>query len=241
MLEHNPEVVGGPDESAQQPSTAPSQESVVPTSDSPAVPPSTKPEWLKEKYKSVEDQAKAYVELEKRMGEFKGAPQDGYSFDNLPQGLSKDDPLIQGFANTFKDMNFSQEGFEKVIGKFVELAATPEDVSPERLMQELGPDGKHVLERVDNWMSNFSEEDQATIRNWKMSAADIKTLDAIRAGRSPSRAPTASEFQPIQSYESAKSVEAERVKNWNRYVNEPAYREDITERWERALLREQKK
>src|SRR5258707_1267783 len=28
-----------------------------------------RPEWLKDKYKSVEDQAKAYAELEKRLGE----------------------------------------------------------------------------------------------------------------------------------------------------------------------------
>ena len=36
------------------------------------------PEWFKaDKYKSIADQAKAYTELEKRFGGFKGAPKDG--------------------------------------------------------------------------------------------------------------------------------------------------------------------
>lgn len=35
------------------------------------------PEWFKaDKYKSIADQAKAYTELEKRFGGFKGAPKD---------------------------------------------------------------------------------------------------------------------------------------------------------------------
>ena len=38
------------------------------------------PEWFKaDKYKSIADQAKAYTELEKRFGGFKGAPKEGYS------------------------------------------------------------------------------------------------------------------------------------------------------------------
>lgn len=37
-----------------------------------------RPEWFKgDKYGSVADQAKAYVDLEKRFGSFNGAPKDG--------------------------------------------------------------------------------------------------------------------------------------------------------------------
>ena len=49
------------------------------------------PEWFKaDKYKTVSDQAKAYVELESKFGGFKGAPKEGkyevegFNFDDNP-------------------------------------------------------------------------------------------------------------------------------------------------------------
>jgi hypothetical protein len=249
--EINPEIVNAPNESSQEQAPAANLES-VPTDSATLATPEWKwadeilgkgprPEFLKEKYGSVEDQAKAYLELEKRMGEFKGAPKDGYKFDNLPDGFSAEDPLLQGFSETFKEMNLSQEGFERVIGKFVELANVDNTVvSNENLMRELGADGKMIMDRVDNWMSNFSEQDQKTIRSWGMSAEDIRALDAIRAGRSPSRAPTTHEAESRYVYETAKHVEAEKNANWARYTRDDAYREEITRRWTDALLREGK-
>ena len=65
-----------------------------------------RPEWLKDKYKSVSDQAKSYVELEKRLGEFRGAPKDGYDLSSV-EGLS-DDPMVKHFAETFKELNLSR-------------------------------------------------------------------------------------------------------------------------------------
>ena len=249
--ELNPEIINAPEESSQEQAQAANHEATPIDSATLATPnwkwadeilgKGPRPEFLKEKYVSVEDQAKAYLELEKRMGEFKGAPKEGYKFDNLPEGLSAEDPLIQGFTDTFKEMNLSQEGFERVIGKFVELASVDNPAtSNENLMQQLGADGKAVMERVDNWMSNFSEQDQKTIRSWGMSAEDIRALDAIRAGRSPSRAPTTHEAESRHVYETSKAVEADRAANWRRYTQDDAYREEITRRWTDALLREGK-
>ena len=34
-----------------------------------------RPEWLKDKYKTVEDQAKAYNDAEKKLGGFSGSPE----------------------------------------------------------------------------------------------------------------------------------------------------------------------
>tara|TARA_R110002096_G_scaffold187462_1_gene366846 strand:+ start:4345 stop:4605 length:261 start_codon:yes stop_codon:yes gene_type:complete len=43
------------------------------------------PDWYKaDRYASVAEQAKAYTELEKKFGGFKGAPKDGYSG---PEGI----------------------------------------------------------------------------------------------------------------------------------------------------------
>jgi len=54
-----------------------------------------KPEWFKDsKYKSVSEQAKAYTELEKRLGGFVGAPKEGYQL-NEELGVNSDDPSIK--------------------------------------------------------------------------------------------------------------------------------------------------
>lgn len=42
------------------------------------------PEWyIADKYKSVSEQAKAYTELEKKFGGFKGSPKDGYGTKHI--------------------------------------------------------------------------------------------------------------------------------------------------------------
>ena len=46
------------------------------------------PEWFRaDKYKTLDEQAKAYVELEKRFGAFTGAPKDGVYKINMPEGF----------------------------------------------------------------------------------------------------------------------------------------------------------
>lgn len=90
------------------------------------------PEWFKaDKYKSVADQAKAYTEAEKRLGAFKGAPEE-YDLKlpegfELPEGveveLDKEDPLLQEFLPWAKEHNLSQEAFQDIVGMYVKNQA----------------------------------------------------------------------------------------------------------------------
>ena len=82
------------------------------------------PEWYKsDKYQSVAEQAKAYTELEKKFGGFKGAPKDGYT---APEGIESDDALLTELTEFAKDTNMSDEAFSRawdllsaqVTGKF---------------------------------------------------------------------------------------------------------------------------
>jgi hypothetical protein len=87
------------------------------------------PEWYKaDKYKTVDAQAKAYGELEKRMGAFTGAPKEGkYEFklpENLEGSLDKEHPLLQGFEKWAAEKQMSQEGFNEVLGMFAEYEAS---------------------------------------------------------------------------------------------------------------------
>ena len=52
------------------------------------------PEWfMKDKYKSVEDQAKSAFDLQKKMGKNWGAPSEDYSFEGI-DGVDASDPIL---------------------------------------------------------------------------------------------------------------------------------------------------
>lgn len=191
-----------------------------------------KPDFLLDKYTSVAEQARALPEALKRFGAFKGAPKDGYDMSKLPEGMSPDSPLLKGFQETFKEMNLDQAGFEKMAGKFAELHQSLVAKSQEEIIKEVG--SKEVVERVDNWIKSLPADIQETVKEWQLSGADIKALDAIRSGRSASALPTPAQYESRHSYETVKAVEAEKNKNWERYKNDEAYRSEIERRWGEA-------
>ena len=64
------------------------------------------PEWYKaDKYKSIAEQAKAYTELEKKIGGFTGAPKEGYS---IAEGVEAEDALWQELVQFGERTNMSQ-------------------------------------------------------------------------------------------------------------------------------------
>ena len=70
-----------------------------------------KPEWYQsDHFKSVDEQAKSYGELQKKFGSFVGSPKDGYE---LPEGFSKEDALAQEVIIFGEETNLSKEGFTK--------------------------------------------------------------------------------------------------------------------------------
>jgi len=198
---------------------------------------SERPDYLQEKYKTVEEQAKAYPELLKKYGEFKGAP-EAYDLAKLPEHLNRESPLITKMAERFKAMNLSQEGFEAVVKDFVSIQEEFAEVKPQQIMDELGPMGKDIIGRVGNWIKNFSPEEQETFKNWSMSGKDIQLLDKLRASTPLSRAPTQADLAGHYGFETMKAVEAEKSLNWDRYKNDPAYASEISRRYQDAAMRE---
>lgn len=198
-----------------------------------------RPEWLQGKFDKVTDQAKAYTDLQKKFGEFKGAPEN-YDLEKLPSHIQKDSPLIQSYSKIFKEMNLSQEGFERVVNEFVKVQEEFSEVKPEQILKELGPTGNDILGRVGNWIkNNFSPEEQQRLQAWSMEAKDVMLLDKLRASAPLSRAPSENELQGFgYKYETSKAVEAEKQANWDKYKSNPAYASEISRRYQDALMRE---
>lgn len=197
-----------------------------------------RPEWLKERYKSVSDQAQAYTELEKKLGAFKGAPKDGYKFDNLAD-VPADDPLIQHFSKTFTELGMSQEGFERVVSEYLtaEIKADQTNIAEE--IKKLGPQGKEMIKQTNQWMANnLAPEVVKTIQGWIHTAEDMKALDALRAFQPVSRSPVSSDMNSVVSYESVQDVTNEKAQNWGRYQEDVNYRNGLSKRLADAVRRE---
>jgi hypothetical protein len=128
------------------------------------------PEWFKaDKYKSVEDQAKAYVDLEKQFGGFTGAPEDyevklqeGIDFE-----LDPEDGLLNEFKDFAKEAGMNNDTFNKFVNLYAEqtladnkaLEATAAEHVAEQ-MKELGDKAEARLENVASWAkAQLGDED----------------------------------------------------------------------------------
>lgn len=150
------------------------------------------PVWLKaDKYKTVEEQAKAYPELEKRFGAFKGAPKDGkYApIAKLPEGIQgefdAEHPLFQEFGTWALDNQFSQESYEAVLGMFAKYEAgrTPDRAE---ILRDMGDGAETRLAAVAQWAkANLTSEEHALLKSTlepsEMTANVVKLVESLIA------------------------------------------------------------
>lgn len=201
-----------------------------------------RPAWLKEKYKTVAQQAAAYSELEKKLGEFKGAPKEGYKLEGTFEGLDTNDPMLQKFLPKFQELNMSQDAVNKLVGEWVDYKSSFATVSLEDEMKKLGPEGKELIDVNAQWMkNNFSPEMFDTMSGWVQTADDLRALNAIRTGQKLSSSPTAGEMKGSMVYESLKDIRSEKTQNWQKYQDDVAYRDGLNARMAAAVTRQEAK
>lgn len=200
-----------------------------------------KPEWLQERYKSVADQAQAYSELERKFGEFKGAPKDGYNFESI-EGLNKDDPLLKHFSQTFKDLNLSQAGFERLTNEFIQLQLQGSQAQMEGELKKLGPGAKQTIGQVAGWINNMFTPDIAkTMQGWLQTADDVQAVQALIAMQPKTNVPSTEGYGATgPTYESKQEVLNEKTANWQRFKDDENYRAALTKRLHDAVHREDK-
>jgi hypothetical protein len=198
-----------------------------------------RPAWLKDKYKSVADQAAAYSELEKKLGEFKGAPKEGYKLDDI-EGIDMKDPLLEKFLPKFKEMNMSQDAVKALINEFSSYKTELSTVNVKEEIKKLGLEGQDMINKTNQWMANNLDPEVAeTIKSWIHTAEDMKALNALRSFQPLSRSPNVADMQSAVTYETLKEVKNEKINNWERYKEDVNYRNSVNERMERAVHREE--
>ena len=191
-----------------------------------------RPEWFKEKYKSVADQAKAYSELEKRFGGFTGAPEGDYEL-TLPEEVQgefdMEDPRLSWFMETAKASNMSQETFTQLLHGWIEHEVGGVAANTEQEIAALGPNAQSRLKNLGDWgRANLDQAQFDAMRQLATTAAGVQVLEAIVAKTREAKIPTGNETVKTGVTEQ----ELRELVADPRYASSPAFRKDVERKFE---------
>lgn len=146
------------------------------------------PDWfMKDKFKTIEDQAKSYKELSSKLGKFWGSPEGEYKNDGI-EGLEAGDPLVTVLTPALKELGVSQDGFAHLVNAY--MAGNREMLKgfEEELRQTLTTKDAHTYQAVDKWMNdNLSKEEAMQVKNnWLMTPEDFHLFNNLRLMAAPS-------------------------------------------------------
>lgn len=193
-----------------------------------------RPAFLPEKYKSVADVAKAYKELESRLGT---APKE-YDFSQGEGWIEPDyEPFIE-MAEFAKSKHVPQEVMDKflgTVGLYLEEFRT--DINEEKA--KLGENASERLQVLNNWAkANLSEKAFVTLSSGMRTADAIEALEEIRnkmiGGNTLVPNGNASVTQAGLTIEEYRS---ELNSNYAKYKTDPAYRKEMERKLENIVGR----
>ncbi len=200
-----------------------------------------KPEYLQDKFTSVATQAKAYAELETRMGAHKGAPAE-YDLKFIEKsGVTMDpnQPHLQNFLKGAKELHGNQEIVELAVNCFLDYSKTLIP-NPEKELADLGEEGIENLNTMRQWAINTLPPDEAAaICYASTSAPYVRAVTKWRHSSQPSVVPTDSKMVPVQQQVgTVGQLRQEMTDNYEKYCGNPTYRKDHDKRMAVAVNRE---
>ena len=199
--------------------------------------------FMRDKFATEVDQAKAYPELLKRMGENWGAPKENYTLDSI-EGIVKDDPLLEHLAPALKELGLSQKGFANLIKSYQDANVKLGEKIAEAVKTELTQKDALTVTAVDKWITNsFDEKQQSTIRSWIVSVEDFQLLNQLRV-MLPQSTSVPSSLSGTAKAESVQEVENEKIKYRKEVtqglrVEDKNYSNELQQRFKDAYTREQ--
>tara|TARA_R110000850_G_scaffold212078_1_gene337820 strand:+ start:3701 stop:4393 length:693 start_codon:yes stop_codon:yes gene_type:complete len=190
-----------------------------------------RPDWLPEKYKSAEDTAKAFKELEKRLG---SAP-DKYDWSKGKGWVDEEYEPFQKMAEFAKSNHVPQVVMDNMlesVGTYLDEFNT--DYTAEK--EALGENAENRLNTIDNWAkANFSEETHKALISNLRTAGDVKAIEEMRSKMvdGMTTIPTGNETAPTAM--TVKEIQAEMLQNYDKYKIDEGYRAEIKGKIARAL------
>lgn len=193
-----------------------------------------RPQFLPEKYKSVADVAKAYKELEQRLGQ---APKE-YDFSKGESWIEPDYEPFHQMADFAKQHHVPQTVMDKMletVGLYLDEFKT--DINEEKA--KLGDNATERLQKLNNWAkSNLSEKAFMSLAASMRTAEQIEALEEIRSkmlsnstmipggnAASTGGGPTLEEYR------------SELNANFAKYKTDPHYRKEMEKKLENIVGR----
>lgn len=159
-----------------------------------------RPEWLPEKFKDPTDMAKAYSELEGKLGKgeeelrssilkemeekaFEGRPETVGDYilpETLDESEAVDNELLDWWSKYSYDNGLSQDEFAEGIEKYA-TAVNGQQPDLEAVRKDLGDNANARVEAVQLWMNKFFPDSnmQEAVAQLGSSSAGIKALEHI--------------------------------------------------------------
>jgi hypothetical protein len=142
------------------------------------------PEWFKQdKYKTVEDQAKAYGELEKRMGAFTGAPDGDYEVpqvEGLDAGVMESNPMVDWFKQTARESGMNQAAFERFVSGYLSTEQEMVNNNRQNELAALGDNAKSRLTDLADWgQGNLSGDQWEIFKGVASTAVGVELLESM--------------------------------------------------------------
>ena len=190
-----------------------------------------RPDWLPQKYKSAEDTAKAFKELEKHLG---SAPEQ-YDWSKGESWIDSEYTPFQEMAEFAKSKHVTQEVMDSMletVGSYLDEFNT--DYAAEK--KELGDNADSRLNVVDNWAkSNFTEETYDALIGNLRTAKDVQAIEEIRSKMVDNMTKIPNGNEVAEERPTVKDIQAEMVTNYERYKKDPKYRDEIKNKIARAV------
>lgn len=147
--------------------------------------------WKKDSHEpDLEGMSKSYVELEKqfRSGKHKAPEGGNYDLSTL-ENVAKDDPLLETYKGWAAKNGVSQQAFEELASKFIEMGVTQEQdvqMSVKQEREALGPNADAIIANMSSWARGLAQkgiwgkEDLEEFKVWGGTAKGVQALMKLR-------------------------------------------------------------
>jgi hypothetical protein len=223
-----------------------------------------RPSWLPEKFKSPEEMAKSYNDLEKRLGganqqqQQEEAPVDQQQKDQ-PAPDQEDNQFAQQWENQFSDFSkeyaekgqLSDDSFKKlkemgypkqVVNAYIEGQKALAERGTQSLMTDIG--GQDGFKEMHEWATQNLTQDEIDSYNSILDTGDqrqasfaVKGMYARYKASSGNKPKLVSGSQTRGSTQTFRSIaEMTRAMSDPRYKSDPAFRKDVERRLENSKI-----
>jgi len=190
-----------------------------------------RPQWLPEKFKTPEDMAKAYSELEKTFA----APPESYDLSKSKY-LDSEHSAVKDLAQFAKGKRVPADVMDKFLGT-VDSYFGEFEKDPEKEQAKLGSNGKERIEKVNNFIKAALPEPE-----YKALMSNINTGEAFMALEQlrnkfvseNNQIPNGNAGSAGSATPSMADLQKELNHNLEKYKTDPAYQKDWQSRMTQA-------